>query len=105
MTTYFFSGLGETLLGIFGETDKAVFKPKKGRPQSAEVIFNARHQELDIDGKPYGSERPVAWAKKDAFYCDPDFDDVIEINNVDYFIKETKFDGLELIELVLAEPV
>ena len=92
------------MLGIFGEDAKATFRPKNGRPQPIEIIFNARHQEVDVDGKAYGEERPVAWIRKGSS-CKPKYDDEIEIDDKLYIVRETKFDGLELMEIVLTEKI
>lgn len=93
------------MIGIFGEDAKATFRPKNGRPQPVEIIFNARHQEVDLDGKPYGEEKPVAWIQKDTKNCKPKYDDEFEIDGKLYIVRETKFDGLELDEIVLTEKI
>ncbi len=97
-----FNGLGQAIHNVFKENQSAVFKPQIGSNESVEVIFHARHQETDRDGVPYGAERPVAWILT-AAGIDPKYDDGLEINGVDYIIKEIKPDGLEIVELILAE--
>ena len=67
-----------------------------------EVIFHARHQEVDRDGIPIGSPRPVAWHITGEISAQDK--DIIEIEGTDYLIRDTKPDGLEITELLLVEP-
>lgn len=102
MPSPLFDGMGDSMLLTFGEAKDAIFKPQTGGTQTVEVIFNARHQEVDRDGKPFGSPKPRAWFRTGTF-C-PEDGDFIEIDGVDYLIREEKPDGLELSELLLVEP-
>lgn len=90
------------MMETFGDRVKAIFKPSSGGMKKVEVIFHARHQEVDRDGIPYGSPRPIAWHITGEIEAKDR--DVIEINGIDYLIRESKPDGLEITELLLVEP-
>lgn len=103
MPSPFFDRLGAQVHKIFKNREKAVFKPNSGSTQFVEVIFNDRHQDIDIDGKPYGAPKPMAWVKTGEIF--PEYNDVLEVNGTKYIIREMKDDGLELTGLVLSESV
>lgn len=103
MPSNYFSGFGAKMVGFFGEEKSAVFHPVSGQHQTIEVIFNSAHREIDVDGKPYGSPKPVAWVKNGLI--SPSFNDVLEVDGKRYLIKDDKPDGLELMELLLAEEI
>lgn len=67
-----------------------------------EVIFHARHQEVDLDGQAYGAPNPTAWFRTGLI--DPNYGDKIEINGIEYTIVGTEPDGLELTQINLDEP-
>lgn len=102
MPSPFFDGLGKTILQIHKDSEQAIFKPQEGTNQPVEVIFNDKHQEIDVDGRPYGAPRPVAWFETGLI--EPVYGDVLEINNIEYVVRETKPDGLELTEVILSGP-
>lgn len=101
MPSHFFNRLGETLLGIFKETELAVFNPQEGQTQSVEVIFHDRHRDIDFDGKEVGAPRPTAWVKTGLI--DPKYKDKMTINDKDYLIVEIKPNGHEITELILQD--
>jgi len=103
MPTPLFDGLGDALLNIFENEFPAIFKPIVGSSQPIKVIFNARHQQIDFDGKSYGAEKPIAWIRTGLI--NPKFNDIIEIDGKDYFIKDDEPDGLEITKLLLAEKI
>lgn len=103
MPSPFFDRLGETVHSIFKDEKQAIFKSDDGLIQPVEIIFNDRHQAIDLDGKPYGAPKPMAWFKTGDI-C-PNFNDILEVNGKKYLIREVKDDGLELTELTLSESV
>lgn len=107
MPSPFFKGLGESVLRIFKDEAKAIFKPQNGYSQPLEVIFNARHQSVDVDGQAYGAPNPTAWFRTGLI--SPVYGDQIEIVvdgvGVDYIITSIEPDGLELTQLNLDEKV
>ena len=102
MPSPLFDGMGLSMMETFGERVKAFFKPQSGGVQKIDVIFNDRHQEFDRDGIPIGNPRPVAWHLTGEIKAKDG--DLIEINKVDYIIRDDKPDGLEITELLLVEP-
>ena len=103
MPSPFFNGLGNQLLQIFKDSEPAtLFSQETDDSRPVSVIFHARHQDTDRNGIPYGAPRPVAWIEISS--NPPKYGDILTIGEVDYVIRETKPDSLELIELVLSEP-
>lgn len=106
MPSPFFKGLGETVLGIFKDEAKAVFKPQNGYPQPLEVIFNARHQAVDVQGQEIGAPNPTAWFRTGLIT--PVYGDTLEVvvegTSINYRIINVAPDGLELTQLDLDEP-
>jgi len=103
MTSSYFDGFGDSLMTVFKDTIEAIFEPVIGDTETVEIIFNACHQEVDIDGVPYGAEKPVAWFKTGVIT--PKDRDKIVINTIEYIIRDVKPDGLELTELTLSKAV
>ena len=104
MPSPFFDGMGATIMDLFGECQEAILKPSNGgNVRSVEVIFNAVHQEVDIDGRPVGGPNPRMWIKK-GVAC-PEYGDVIELHGVKYLVREVEPDGLELNELIISKSV
>jgi len=103
MPSSYFNGMGDLILDTFQETVSALFKPQEGSIQPVEIIFNKAHQDIDIDGKPYGAPNPRAWIRTESI-C-PVYGDVLEVDGEDYLVREIKPDGLELTALVLSEDI
>lgn len=101
MPSPFFNRLGETVLEIFKNSNKAVFNPQEGQSQSIEVIFLDRHKDIDIHGKEYGAPKPIAWFRTGII--EPKYKDQITIENKVYSIVEIKPNGHEITELTLQE--
>lgn len=102
MPAPFFNGLGEAILETFKDVQQAVFTPQVGPAQPIDVIFNDRHEDVDLNGIPYGAPKPTAWIRTGL--VNPAFNDTLVINSVSYLIKEIKPDGLELTQLTLTAP-
>lgn len=106
-----FDGMADALFGSLKETASAILTilpAPEGAPPSTmtvDLIFNARHVDVDYRGVPFGEARPVAWVRADAFHaCDkPKYGDELTIGEVDYMVMEAKFDGLQLWQLTLGE--
>jgi len=94
-----FKGMGDTILGIFKEEIKALFKPKDGYVQEVVVIFNAAHQAVDLSGQEFGAPNPTAWVRTGTI--DAKYQDKIEIAGKEYSIVNVAQDGLELTQLDL----
>lgn len=103
MTGQVLKGLFDTVLSVFKEKDTATYTPVAGPPSTQlDVIFLAKHQEVDSFGVAFGAASPTAWIKSDIIT--PEFGDTLEINSVVYFIREDEFDGHETIKLTLEAP-
>lgn len=97
MASRFFNRLGETIVEIFKEPQDGIFQC-----QPIEVIFESSHQDIDINGRPYGAPKPVAWFKTGMI--SPVYGDIITIAAKDYTIVEIKVDGIsQVTELILQE--
>lgn len=103
MTGQVLKGLFDTVLSVFKEKDTATYTPVAGPPSTElDVIFLAKHQEVDSFGVAFGSAQPTAWIKSGV--VTPDNGDTLEINSVVYTIREDEFDGHETIKLTLEAP-
>ena len=102
MSSRYFNRLGETIIDIFKDSVKGIFKPvdESCSPQSVDVVFDDFHMDIDIHGKPYGAPRPMAWVKEG--FINPVYGDKIEIENKEYTIVEVKLQE-QVTELVLQE--
>lgn len=103
MPSPFFDGMGQTIMDIFGDCEYATLKPENGSVKTIEVIFNAVHREVDIDGRPIGAPNPRMWIRNDVA-C-PKYGDIIELRGVKYIVREVQDDGLELTELVISKAI
>lgn len=103
MTGQVLKGLFDTVLSVFKEKDTATYTPVTGPPSTElDVIFLAKHQEVDSFGVAFGSAQPTAWIKSGIIT--PEFGDTLEIDSVVYTIREDEFDGHETIKLTLESP-
>lgn len=103
MTGQVLKGLFDTVLSVFKEKDTATYTPVAGPPSTElDVIFLAKHQEVDSFGVAFGAVNPTAWIKSGIIT--PEFGDTLEISSVVYTIREDEFDGHETIKLTLEAP-
>lgn len=103
MTGQVFKGLFNAVLSVMKEGSKATYTPLAGPPSTEiDVIFLAKHQEVDSFGVAYGTPAPTAWIKDGI--VTPEFGDTLEIDSVVYKIREDEFDGHETVKLTLESP-
>lgn len=103
MTGQVFNGLFDTVLSVMKEKATATYTPVAGPPSTElDIIFLAKHQEVDAFDIAYGAANPTAWIKNGI--VTPEGGDTLEINSVVYTIREDEFDGHETIKLTLEAP-
>ena len=98
-----FNGLFDTVLSVMKEQDTATYTPVAGPPSTElDVIFLAKHREVDEFDVGYGAASPTAWIKTGVVV--PEFGDTLKIGAIIYVIREDEFDGHETIKLTLESP-
>lgn len=93
MVSRYFQRNGDYIVQLFENKTEGLFTPKNGAPVSVRLVFNDRHQDIDINKHKYGAPKPVAWIKTGSI--NPTYKDMLTIDGANYWIVEVKNDGIK----------